>query len=401
MNVAAASLSNAPSATLHPGFHLVQISLDTDLVLRPLESDVVGRQLGYAAELARRSPGAHVTILVSCRQRSNYRTTLKNLSIVSFGGRWRGVEDLYRLLGKLHAAQPISVLTSQSIDGLAWVGLGFARRHGIPMIGQIHFDLFSTHAWTSKSQSAWRAKIRQWLALRGLRYFSALRVGAGIAPQLAEIGVKVPVYILPVPVPLLDKALVGPPRAGSTAGRVLFVGRFAEQKNLFGWLRVAALVSARVSVARFEIVGEGPLRAALEAEAARLGIADVVHFSPHQPYEALAGIYEQSDVFLLTSHYEGFVRVLVIASAFGLPVVATNIPGNSYIVADGTTGFLHDVTAEDEMAESVVRLLQDSALRKQMGCAGQEHIRRNFDPTHLTARWAEMMLEVGQREITQ
>jgi glycosyltransferase involved in cell wall biosynthesis len=102
---------------------------------------------------------------------------------------------------------------------------------------------------------------------------------------------------------------------------ILCAARLAPQKNLLLAIQAFAALPPHIN-ARLLILGEGPLRRTLEREAKRLEVASKVdlpgHVSNISPYLACA------DIYLMTSHYEGYPAVLVEAIAAGLPIVTTN-----------------------------------------------------------------------------
>ena len=87
-------------------------------------------------------------------------------------------------------------------------------------------------------------------------------------------------------------------------------------------------------------MGDGPLRASLEAQAASLGISDHVTFTGAR--SDTPDLMRSFDVFVLPSLNEGISNTILEAMATGLPVVAGRVGGNPELVADGVTGRLYD-----------------------------------------------------------
>jgi len=88
------------------------------------------------------------------------------------------------------------------------------------------------------------------------------------------------------------------------------------------------------------LAGEGPERAALQALAARLGVADRVRFLGRVAHHELAEIYSAADAMVLASSREGWANVLLEAMACGTPVVASNVWGTPEVVAAPEAGQL-------------------------------------------------------------
>lgn len=142
---------------------------------------------------------------------------------------------------------------------------------------------------------------------------------------------------------------------------VITVGRHAEQKDHETLLRAFAVARQRVP-ARLVFVGDGPLRGDLDELSNGLGVAESVIFAGWQanPFAWLA----QSDLFVLSSRYEGFGNVLVEAMACGLPIVSTDCPsGPSDILRNGEDGVLVPVGNIEELADAMTSLLTDDLLR--------------------------------------
>ena len=94
------------------------------------------------------------------------------------------------------------------------------------------------------------------------------------------------------------------------------------------------------------------------------------------------------DVFVHYSRWDGLPNVVLEAMALGLPVVASDIPGNRDAVIHGETGFL--ARSEVELLEYCLRLADDRDLRRRLGSAGRERVLREFDRTRALARLQEL-----------
>ncbi len=120
-------------------------------------------------------------------------------------------------------------------------------------------------------------------------------------------------------------------------GRVLIsVGHLIERKGHH------LIVEAMPSLPGFSllIAGEGPERAALEAQIAKLGLGDRVRLLGARPHDELPELYGAADALVLASSREGWANVLLEAMACGTPVVATPIWGNPEVVARPEAGIL-------------------------------------------------------------
>uniref|UniRef100_UPI001C2D9D9B glycosyltransferase n=1 Tax=Sphingomonas bacterium TaxID=1895847 RepID=UPI001C2D9D9B len=111
-------------------------------------------------------------------------------------------------------------------------------------------------------------------------------------------------------------------------------------------------------------------------EVARRGLADTVRMLG--PRDDVGGLFALADMLLLPSAFEGLPLIALEAMAAGLPVVATDVPGNAEAVADGITGALA-APEPGAFAAAVIGLLADREALAAMGDAGRERQRTLFD----------------------
>ena len=170
-------------------------------------------------------------------------------------------------------------------------------------------------------------------------------------------------------------------RSAKTSGRVLIatVGNIRAVKGHDVLIRAAALTMPRFPNALFSIAGdvlEPAYFAELQSLIRDLNLSD--HFVFAGGVTDLRRYLAETDIFVLPSRSEGFSNAIVEAMAASLPVVATNVGGNSEAVQDGISGLL--VPREDPAALSsaINRLLADPAMAAAMGAAGREIVTRRF-----------------------
>ena len=113
------------------------------------------------------------------------------------------------------------------------------------------------------------------------------------------------------------------------------------------------------------IVGEGPLRARLQAAAT--GFKDHIRFAGRVGEQALHALYAASDVFLHPTHFEGSSLVTLEAMAHDLPVIATRAGGIPDKVRDGVNGLLVEPGDRTALSDAIVRLGSSADLRRKMG----------------------------------
>jgi L-malate glycosyltransferase len=157
---------------------------------------------------------------------------------------------------------------------------------------------------------------------------------------------------------------------------IIQVARLDSLKDHATAIRALDQVVARCSEARLLLVGEGP-------EMPK--IRELVHGRALEPYVRFLGLrgdiarlLSAADIGLLTSVSEGIPLTLIEAMAAGLPVVSTDVGGVREVVEDGRTALLAPSGDDDALAEAILRLAGDPALRERMGCTGRRRAESAF-----------------------
>jgi glycosyltransferase involved in cell wall biosynthesis len=164
-----------------------------------------------------------------------------------------------------------------------------------------------------------------------------------------------------------------------------YFGRLSPEKGVSGLLDALALLARSCPRARTLIVGDGPERAALEAKAMHLGIADQVTFLGFRSDARV--LMEQVDVVVHAPVYEGFGLVVLEAMAARRPVVGTNAPGGlAEMVVPEETGLLVCPGSADALAEALARLAQDAPARERMGRNGRARFEQHFSAGSMVER---------------
>jgi predicted dehydrogenase/glycosyltransferase involved in cell wall biosynthesis len=156
---------------------------------------------------------------------------------------------------------------------------------------------------------------------------------------------------------------------------LLMAARFAEQKGHRLLLDAIPAIRAAMPGVVVLLAGDGPLLVPTARAVAKAGLADTVRMLGAR--EDVGDLLAMADLLLLPSAFEGLPLVALEAMAAGLPVVATDVPGNAEVVADGVTGALAAPDAA-AFADAVVRLLGDRPALATMGAAARERQRGLF-----------------------
>ena len=173
-------------------------------------------------------------------------------------------------------------------------------------------------------------------------------------------------------------------RANSGEPMILSVARLVEKKGLEDLIAAADILRRLGRVFRLEIIGSGPQREVLKAQAKRLRLTDRVKLPGAQPHDVVCLAYQRASVFVLPcviasdGDRDGIPNVLVEAMASGVPVVSTPVSGIPELVESGHDGLLvppHDPAA---LAEAIDKLLASPELRESLARAARAKIESSF-----------------------
>jgi glycosyltransferase involved in cell wall biosynthesis len=185
------------------------------------------------------------------------------------------------------------------------------------------------------------------------------------------------------------------PRAVAPTHDISSVGRLVEKKGFDLLLRaLACLPEPRPSC---RIVGDGPLRADLEQQIRRQGLADSVQLLGALPHGRVREVVERSRLFALPCRVatdgdqDGLPVVLMEALALGKAVVSTPVAAVPELVEDQRTGLLAPVDSPHELAVAITRLLGDPALARRLGDAGRKRVVECYDVRKNTAVLADLI----------
>lgn len=165
---------------------------------------------------------------------------------------------------------------------------------------------------------------------------------------------------------------------------VLWMGRMVDQKNPLLAIRTLALLAS--SQATFLVAGDGPLMEESRRLASELRVP--VRFLGWR--DDLDALLAASDLFLSTSRWEGLPLALLEAASAGIPVIATDVPGNRDLSAAGVGIVLVPDGAPAAIAVAVADLLKDPQRRAELGASLRGEVEKAFDPQ----RFKETMLSL-------
>jgi glycosyltransferase involved in cell wall biosynthesis len=165
--------------------------------------------------------------------------------------------------------------------------------------------------------------------------------------------------------------------------RIALVANLRPGKGHDTLIDAAPAVLRQVPDATFELIGDGPERAALEQRVRNRGVAHAFTFAGH--VEDVPGRLSQADLFTLPSDSEAFPNAVLEAMAAGLPVVATDVGGIREVVEDERTGLLVPPRDPAALADRLCHLLTDRAHAHSLASAGRALVEARYSFERMVA----------------
>ncbi len=175
------------------------------------------------------------------------------------------------------------------------------------------------------------------------------------------------------------------------------VARLSPEKGHRHLLEAVRLVLQAEPKTRVLLVGDGPLRTALEGEVRALGLEGSVVFAGFR--RDMPEVYAIIDIVVSASLREGFPLSLVEALAAHRPVVATRVGDVPEIVRDGVTGVLVEPGDEGGLARAILGLLRDPARRGALGREGRKLVEERFTADRMARAYAAFYAEVVDESV--
>jgi N-acetyl-alpha-D-glucosaminyl L-malate synthase BshA len=184
-------------------------------------------------------------------------------------------------------------------------------------------------------------------------------------------------------------------RLGLAADRryIATIARFHPVKDHHTLLRAFARVAGEVDDVDLLLVGDGPLRQALEALVTSLGLDQRVRFLGVR--KDVPDVLAAVDLFALSSVSEAASITVLEAMATGTPVVVTDVGGNPEMVRNGVDGLLTPRGDAPAFADAVLRLLADPNLAASMASEGAERVRKTYRLDRTVDRYYEMYRQLS------
>ena len=175
--------------------------------------------------------------------------------------------------------------------------------------------------------------------------------------------------------------------------RIVTVSRFVEQKDFTTalWSFKNLIDRNNIHTISYYIVGYGPMEKEIVSLAKDLNILDRIKFFINPTN--IPEILKDCDIYLSTSLYEGLSNSIMEAMVAGLPIVATDVGDNRYLIKDGYNGYLVPCKDIDMITEKLAFLTESEALRKKYGNFSKSRIRDKFSKGNLLVNYLKLFSE--------
>jgi glycosyltransferase involved in cell wall biosynthesis len=176
---------------------------------------------------------------------------------------------------------------------------------------------------------------------------------------------------------------------------VVVLARLDPQKGHHVLLDALPQVCNEFPRLRVFCVGDGTLRQELCQRVRDLALDNCVRFVGYQTQTA--DWLALADFTVLPSHFEGLPIAAIESLAMEKPMVATAVDGTAEVVLDGKTGLTVPPGQPNRLAEAICRLLRDSDLRRRLGGAGRDWVKRHFSQEEQVRKTGELYLRALER----
>lgn len=190
----------------------------------------------------------------------------------------------------------------------------------------------------------------------------------------------------------VDTEQFSPPieKSSNNPIRLIGVGRINDEKNIPLLINAINILNEKGYRVKVDWYGKKyPIYELCSNLVNKLNMEDTFKF--HEPSLEIVKEYQTSDIFVLTSFYEGFSNVICEAMSCGLPIIASDVSDNGVLVKDGINGFVFPSNDKDKLADCIIRYLNLSEEQKTvMGKKSRERALSMFSPVSFVEKYIQL-----------
>lgn len=305
---------------------------------------------------------------------------------------------------ELHALYCFDVIEGPNFSGELFA---FLQDACIPVVTRIHThfsEIMESAQWEKTSDRHLSCLLEDSVICNADRVICSTQAHSDNVRKLLTVHPeRIDIVPLGIPMPrvLTEKET-------SDTFHVLFVGRLERRKGVLELAQAIPRVLEVIPTVHFDIVGRdtfgtreqqtfaGRASDSMQEKMKKIiGETALQHvsFYGYLDNEERDRLYAACDMLVAPSLYESFGLIYVEAMAYGKPVIGCAIGGVPEVVKDGETGLLVPPENTEALAEAIIRILQDDALRAQLGHNGRAHAKEHFSVTRMAERTAELYYE--------
>lgn len=388
--------------------HILMISLDSTLATRP-DGGALRRHIDYAARAGQLTIIVYTTPSVDAPQHPSPHLTIIPTNSIS---RYTFVWDALRLARQTIRHQKPDLITTQDIFATGLVGWLLRRSAGVPLLAQNHCYFIDNQAWLQEKPI--KNHIFNWLGKFVSHRADIYRTVNNHERETYLAKGGNPERVFTHPLGTASSEFVEPPPAHAIQAVrdqfgynvdhkiILWVGYPVPFKRVPLLLESFQRVVTQEPNARLLVIGDmSKSRDDLPALVHQLGLNDTVTLYGPVPHAELPAYYAASDVYAMTSAYEGIPRVLMEASAAGLPLVGFDRVGVAEVIEDGVNGYLVPEGDLDAHAARLIELLREPQTAQRMGAAARQHSAERFSATKNAETIAQMWEDAIQLGVSR
>lgn len=181
-------------------------------------------------------------------------------------------------------------------------------------------------------------------------------------------------------------------RIPRSAKVILSLGALTREKDPLAHVEIANRVFMQRGDSVHVVAGDGPMRAELEGQIARLGIEERIRFLGNRP--DVGDLLAASDVMLLASATEGMPGCLIEAGLAGVAAAAYAVGAVSEVIQSGTTGLVVPPGDQDALTSAILSLLSQDQVRDAMGKAARARCLERYDTRLIAPRYIALYREI-------
>jgi glycosyltransferase involved in cell wall biosynthesis len=298
--------------------------------------------------------------------------------------------DAWRQVRRYARQQQIDLIHTHLTDADV-VGRFVGRSLGIPVLSTLH---------NMPHNYARQRRDRYWLQRLTARTLATHLTA--VSPKIRDLYIKqwrIPptrinaIYNSVRMKPFLDVAPGLPAQREHEGPTITNVARFNPQKAQHVLLTAVPTVLEKFPQARLLLVGKGHLEQQLRQQAADLGISQQVIFTGVR--HDIPAVLAQTDVFVLSSNWEGVPLSVIEAMAAARAVLVTDVGGNAELVEHGRSGLVVPANDAAALANGLLTLLQDEPTRLSMGLAARQRVQELFSTDRFMQQYESLYLALG------